>query len=476
MSVDRESLRDNARYLRNVRPVDPEEVYEYLPDQPHPAVVRRALREEAFDLGLRERDDGTFVPVTEEPVPAPGWEPTAFPEQYDRAVESALIEAFGREWYDGDSGHQLRERIRELKENYYRGQAVSYDEEAALAYAVYHGADFYAATGYCLDPLARRGLLDRRLRVLDVGAGTGGPALAIHDYLPDDAVVDYHAVEPSANADVFETVVAETGRNFRTTVHRTTAEALDPAEVGGVDLLVFGNVLSELDAPAATVQRYCETLTDDGTCLLLAPADLETATNLRSVERSVVDGSEFDVYAPTLRLWPDASPSDDGWSFDERTSVTPPATQEQLAGAARPDEFPDREDFDAEQFRNGSVRFAYALLRRDGERRLPVRASPDRHARLAEAETHVTNRVNCLVVKLSRNLADGGNPVYRVGDGSQTVDHYAVSTRESVLNEELRTAPYGTVLSVENVLVLWNDDEEAYNLVCDAETVVDSLG
>jgi hypothetical protein len=84
--------------------------------------------------------------------------------------------------------------------------------------------------------------------------------------------------------------------------------------------------------------------------------------------------------------------------------------------------------------------------------------------------------VNCLVVKLSRNLADGGNPVYRVGDGSQTVDHYAVSTRESVLNTALADAPYGAVLSIENVLVLWNDDEEAYNLVCDAETVVDLVG
>jgi hypothetical protein len=29
------------------------------------------------------------------------------------------------------------------------------------------------------------------------------------------------------------------------------------------------------------------------------------------------------------------------------------------------------------------------------------------------------------------------------------------------------------VVAVENVLALWNDDEEAYNLVVDAETVVD---
>ncbi len=575
MSVDRESLRETAKYLQNVRPVDPEEVYEYLPSQPHPAVVRRALREEAFSLGFREREDGSFVPISEDPVDQPGWEPTQYPPQYDRAVADRLVERYGRDWETGESGHRLRERIRELKETYYRGEQASYDEEAALAYAIYHGADFYAATGYALDPLTERGLLPRRLRVLDVGAGTGSPAVALHDYLPEDAVVDYHAVEPSANADVLEAVLAETGRNFRTTIHRTTAEAFDPGSVGErseddndgsnhdderhgrdesggydegdghdegrsrdgpVDLLLFGNVLSELAEPAATVERYCDALASDGSCLLLAPADLETATGLRSVERTVATpDSELTVYAPTLRLWPGQTPSDRGWSFDERPPLAePPPTQRRLADTAEPDEFPDRDDLDPEQFRNTSVRFAYAILRRDGERRLPVRASADRHARLADSETHVTGRVNTMVVKLSRNLAgddvprdevqrdgvprdgvqrdgvprngvqrdgpvedsegtaggerlasdaeatagsgDDRNPVYRVGDGSQSVDHYAVLTRRSSLNGDLQTAPYGAVLSIENVLVLWNDDERAYNLVCDAETVVDLVG
>lgn len=478
MSVDRESLRETAKYLQNVRPIDPEEVYEYLESQPHPAVVRTALREEAFELGLRETDEGTFVPVDEEPAPAPGWAPTAYPERYDRAVEDLLIERFGRDWATGESGYRLRERIRELKETYYRGEEVSYDAEAALAYAVYHAGDFYAATGYALDPLAERGLLPRRLRVLDVGAGTGGPAVALHDYLPDDAVVEYHAVEPSANVDVLERVLEETGRNFRTTIHRTTAEAFDPGSVGAVDLLLFGNVLSELAEPAATVERYCETLADDGTCLLLAPADLATATQLRRVERAVATPETGrSVFAPPSRLWPDAVPSDRGWSFDEREPIAVPETQARLAEAADPDEFPDREELDADQFRNTSVRFAYALVRPDGERRLPVRANAERHAKLAGSETHVTNRVNLLACKLSRNLADGdGNPLYRVGDGSQTVDHYAVLTNETVLNDDLATAAYGSVLSFENVLVLWNDDEDAYNLVCDGETVVDVVG
>jgi hypothetical protein len=42
-----------------------------------------------------------------------------------------------------------------------------------------------------------------------------------------------------------------------------------------------------------------------------------------------------------------------------------------------------------------------------------------------------------------------------------------------VLNRALLEAEYGDLLHFENVLVLWNDDEAAYNLVVGAETAVD---
>ena len=72
-----------------------------------------------------------------------------------------------------------------------------------------------------------------------------------------------------------------------------------------------------------------------------------------------------------------------------------------------------------------------------------------------------------------RQGASGSNPLYLLGDGSQTVDHFAVLTEPSVLNDDLGTAAYGDLLSIQNALVLWNDDEEAYNVVVDGETTVD---
>ncbi len=466
MTVDRDGVRDAARYLRSVRPVDPAEIHEYVEGRPHPALVRRVLREEAYDLGLVERPDGSFVPVDDDPVPSTGWAPKRVPDRHENALRDLLVDRLGPGWASGDSGDALRDRLAEVKERYYRRTPVDYDETTVLAYAVYHLPGYWAATGYVLDRLAEADLLPRRLRVLDVGAGVGGPALALFDLLPDDAVVDYHAVEASADAaDAFETLV-DPPRGARTTVYRERVES--SAAAGTYDLVLCANVLSELDDPVAVARDLFDRLADDGTFVALAPADRNTATGLRRVERALVDDGRGTVFDPTLRLWPDAAPADDCWSFDVGQSLDAPGVQRDLdarrAGGPGDGTVVNRE-----------VRYAYALVRRDGTRRADVRGDPSRHARLGASERHVTKRVDALAVKLSHDLSGGddANPLFLVGDGSQRTDHFAVLARESALNRALREAPYAAVLALENVLVLWNDDEAAYNLVVDGEAVVD---
>ena len=191
--------------------------------------------------------------------------------------------------------------------------------------------------------------------------------------------------------------------------------------------------------------------------LLLEPADRNTAIELREIERAVAGGdTDATVYAPTLRLWDGVEPDDRGWSFDVQPEITVPAFQDRLAEAAA-----EAGEDDPDAFRNVDVQFAYSLLRRDNERRYPFRASRDRHAKMAAMDDHVTERIDLLAVKLSH--------------GSQTTDHYAVVTKQSGLNRALADADYGAVLAFENTLALWNDDEDAYNLVVDGETVVDRL-
>jgi 2-polyprenyl-3-methyl-5-hydroxy-6-metoxy-1,4-benzoquinol methylase len=462
--TDIDAILDNARYLRNVRPVDPEEIYEYVDGQPHPAVVRRTLREHAFELGLREREDGAFVPVESGTV-TPTFEGVErFPESYARRFEDLLVEAYGAGWPDDDGGDLLRERIDRLKEAYFGDEAVTYDADTALAYGLYHLPDYYAAVQYVLDELGREGLLSRRLRVLDVGAGTGGPALGLHDYLPEASLVDYGAVEPSTAGDVLEHMLDGTRPGFDVTVHRETAR--EHATEGGYDLVVLGNVLSELADPAEVATTYLDALADDGTLLALSPAEERTATGLRTVERELLDRRPAaTVYAPTVRLWPDEEPDDYGWTFRREPDLEAPSFQRRLDEAA---------DGDG-TYRNVDVQFAYLLARTDGRRVVEHTPDPDRVARMASMTDHVTERVDLVALKLSPDLAEDGNPLFKISDGSESVDHYAVLTRESVLNEPLRSAPYGSLLRFENALVLWNDDETAYNLVVDAETVVDRV-
>ena len=459
----RSQIRENAQYLRNVRPLDPEEIFEYVEGRPHPAVVRQVLREEAVDLGLVEREDGTFVPVPEGPLSVAVRSVEQFPREHEERVDAILTEAYGADWASGESGDRLRERVRELKEQYLRGATVEYDELTAHGYALYHLPDYYAVATYLLADLAADGLLPSRLRVLDVGAGVGGPALALTDLLPDDALLDYHAVEPSAAAAVLERLLEPVGSNVQWTVRRERAEEMTLE--GEFDLVLFGNVLSELAEPAAVVTATLETLAEDGTALLVAPADRNTAVQLREVERAVADDGPATVYAPTVRLWPHQTPTSESWSFDRKPDLAVPEMQRRLDDPAG----------GTGEFVNVDVQYAFSVLRTDGRRRIEM--TPDRgtHAPMADAERYVTTRVNLLAVKLSHDLSerDGANPLFLVGDGSQRVDHFAVLTAPSLLNEDLRAAAYGDLLSFQNALVLWNDDEGAYNVVVDGETTVD---
>jgi SAM-dependent methyltransferase len=462
--TDVDAILDNARYLREVRPLDPEEIHEYVADRPHPAVVRRTIREHAYDLGVREREDGSFVPVDEGPASPTFTGVDRFPERYAARFTDRLADRYGPDWHRGDSGDRLRARIDRLTEAYFADETVEYDALTADAYGIYHLPDYYAAVQYVLDDLAAADLLPRRLRVLDVGAGTGGPALGLHDFLPADSLVDYEAVEPSAAAEVLEWLLAETGPAFDATVTRTTAEAYDPDDP--YDLVLFGNVVSELEDPVAVADRYLDALADDGTLVALSPAEERTATRLREVERDLLNRREdATVYAPTVRLWPDATPDDRGWTFRREPDLAVPSFQRRLDGAANGDGTSVNVD----------VQFAYLLVRTDGRRAIEYQPDPGEVARMAEMADHVTGRIDLAALKLSPDLATDGNPLFKLSDGSEAVDHYAVLTRDSSLNEALPRAPYGALLRFENVLVLWNDDEAAYNLVVDGETVVDRL-
>jgi len=467
----RADVRDAARYLQDVRPIDPEEIYEYVEGRPHPAAVSEVLRESAVDLGLLEREGGTFEPVADGPIVVESGPVHALPATHVRRLEDMLVETFGPGWPESEDGDRLRERIRVIKRRYHRGADVDYDRLTALGYAIYHLPATYAAARRELAALAADDLLPTHLRVLDVGAGVGSQALALLDLVPDDVLVEYHAIEPSAAANVLIPMLDGAGRNVHPTVHRTPIEDAPLEEVAGegdIDLALFANVLNELAEPAAVLRRVLETaVAPDGTVLALAPADRNTAIGLRRIERRVADAGPATVYGPTLRLWPGRSPTGQCWSFDAAPDLAVPAVQRRL------DESASDPEHEPGEFVNADVQYASGVLRRDDRRALDVAASRDRYAPMAGADAYVTERVDLLAVKLSHDLAGQGRPLYLIGDGSEAIDHFAVRADDASLTEPLAGADYGAILHFENVLALWNDDEGAYNVVVDDQALVE---
>ncbi len=458
----RTAVRDTAKYLRNIRPIEPSELQDYVTGQPHPAAIREVLREAAVEIGLVEQPNGTFVPVPDDPVSPLGEPVTEFPERYESRLLDLLVDEYGPQWARDQTGDRLRSTIRQLKAEYHHGATVTYDTDTAFGYAIYHLADYYATSQYVCSVLADGGLLSPSLRVLDVGAGVGGPALGLADLLPGDALLAYEAIEPSDPArGILTALMGETGRNTHCTVHPATAETADPE--GTFDLILFANVLSELPDPIATVRRYATKLSPDGTLVLIAPADRTTSTHLRMVERALAD--THPTYAPTLRLWPEYTPADDCWSFDRQPELAIPRVQRRL------DEAGDA----AGEFINVDVQYSYAILRPDVNRYLEFEPTDRELAPMADSPAHVTERVDLAAIKLSHSLSDDGHPLFLIGDGSQQVDHYAVLVNETSLNAALRTAGYGALLRFDGGLVLWNDDEQAVNVVVDEDTVVDLL-
>jgi len=164
----------------------------------------------------------------------------------------------------------------------------------------------------------------RRLRLLDLGAGTGAASAAFFAHFGDD--MDVVAVDQVAAPGVLAADLEKWD--------------LPPRVDGRFDFIVAAHVLNELHAkePAATrvavrarkVQVWCNRLlADGGTLILLEPALRETSRELLAVRDQVV-AAGLVVVAPCLWIGPcPALGRERDWCHDTalRAGVTGPAAR-----------------------------------------------------------------------------------------------------------------------------------------------------
>lgn len=468
------TILDSARYLRQIRPIDPTELVNYVEEDINASEIEQLLTEYSVAFELVKRNDGSFIAADDEPITVAFDGVKEVPSWIDDHIEQALAAQFGDEWASGRSGDRLRSVISEFKQAYFSGEAVDYDEETVLGYALYHFPPSFASIQYVLSELTSASLLPGSLRVLDIGAGVGGQALGLCAFLPDDVLVEYHAIEPSRPATkLLQQLLAETGPNVHPQIDTTPIETASITTT--YDLILCSNVVNELAEPQAVIITLLSHLTETGSLIIVEPADKHTSRELRRIERCVLDATDTTLFSPTIRLWPSLQPTDDCWSFIRQPDLMIPRTQRLLDEGPR--DTPQPREPATGEFINVDVQYSYSIIRQDDQRRIPVTVSRSTYMPLADAASHVTERVRVAVVKLSQKLnreADA-NPLFVIGDGSQDAQWFAVQAVETHSNRFLSRAKYGDVLFISNGLVLWNDDESAYNLVIDDRSVIDLM-
>jgi SAM-dependent methyltransferase len=221
---------------------------------------------------------------------------------------------------DGKVPKFLVDAIEQLRQRFTDGRPRKFEDYSnslatIMGYGWYYFPRSYVATRCVMDELIRAaGWLPagERVRVLDVGAGTGAAGLAVLSALTEHggrtaAEIELVAVDHSSGALRFATEL--TGDFFPRSKFRAVGSGVKEwveksAERDGFDLVVGSYVLNELppDERSALVEGLIEHLRPGGILLLLEPGQPETAWGLAGLAHQLVASGKAKGILP----WPEA--------------------------------------------------------------------------------------------------------------------------------------------------------------------------
>jgi len=469
------------------------EVIPYL-DEPVPVHrIYDMLSPKLKDLGLLAKKVGGDYEISHllPPLPYPlngeeerrvdaFFEESTFPLVLERAIEDYITKKTGKDWTDPVILERLRRAIVAQKDDYWKPlhrRALRYTKGyAVLGYLAYHFPVYFMQTEHLLALLARDGCLKKEMVILDVGTGPGVVPLAIADFYSrlDAARATIHSVERSEEQIEAFTFLAEHGaiKTSRVTIRppvkadiTAISENLLPA---GIDLVIFSNVMNELtgastEERADLVMRYAGRLTGDGTILIVEPAEEVTSTGLRGLALALKKRG-LSIFAPCSFIHSTNCTPDRCWSFVTAKKIRPTRLMNTLAAGDEPF-----------RYVNTDIKYSYVVLRKDGRTRETCRVpSGSRCLRLSQVHRHVEKRVNIIAAKMSEELGDRQTHMFRLCDGSATKPVFAVLPAFHITtgNEAILSAPYGSILQLENVLVRYNKAHDAYNVLVSRTTRV----
>jgi hypothetical protein len=487
-------LLSTIKYVAGTKPVFRlSEIIPYLDEPRTVEELSRALAGKLDKLGLVARRVGNdseisrFIPqepyilnAAESERISAFFEGRELPGVLTQAIEQYISKKVGKDWKDPVIIDRLRKAIVAQKDDYWKPQAkrsLQYTKGySVLGYLAYHFPVYFTQTQYLLSMLARDGLLKKSMTILDVGTGPGVVPLAIADFYSrlEGAKADIYSLEKSeehieAFLHLRDTLVPKGGPVSIKPPVKVDIRDLSNAKIPDkVDLIIFSNMLNELpdidqEGRAAIVARLSEHLASDGSILIIEPADEENATRMRSLTVTLQARGLF-IHSPCAFIWGTPCTAPRCWSFETAPAIKMTFLMDILARCE-----------ESYRFVNTDIKYCYAVLRKDGLKKTSYRLpAGSRYLRLSKIQEHVGKRINVAGLKMSGELGNSRDHVYKICDGTAKTPVYAVLPSYHITpeNDLLTSAPYGSILEMKGVLVRFNKAHNAYNLLVNRNTLV----
>ena len=399
----------------------------------------------------------------------------------ERLIEQYIEKKTAKSWNDPRTIEKIREAVVAQKSSYWKkgkSRKIKYEKGYhILGYLEYQFPVYFVQFQHILHKLAHQGLLKKRMRILDVGTGAGTIPLSIIDYCNrlDDHRAVIHSIEKyDENIEAYKHLVPEYAAfKSRVTIEdpiKADIQKLNMEKIpDNIDLMIFSNVLNELEETsveekADLVMQLSEKLSENGNIIIIEPADKVNSIEARNLTIKL-KARGLGIYGPCSFIWGAGCNPERCWSFEQKADIKPTRLMEAMADCE-----------DSYRFMNTDIKFTYAILRKDKlaekEYQVPAKA---RFARLADMKKHVDKRINVVCSLMSGDLGDEKNSLYKICDGTSRKPVYAVLPFHNITedNATLRTAKYGDIISISNILVNYNSDNDSYNLLVGKGTIIE---
>ncbi len=407
------------------------------------------------------------------------------PPAIERLVGSYIERSCGKDWHKGETARLLRENIVKQKEEYWSGSS-RYPKVRVISYLLYHFPVYFCQFQYLLLELLKGGLLSTKMSIVDAGSGPGTITLSTIDFfhrlleIYSKNKIDikmnlriYSIEKNNENIDCYNELTSlylnqHLQASAVITVNppvRTRIEKAAPPR--NADLIIFSNVLAEMNVPPAerafTVERLASG-SRNPTIIIIEPADLVNSKALRLTQHALVKKG-FTVYSPCSYIWGVGCRGENCWSFQDAGNIRAPEFMRTIAGKE-----------DAYRYINTDMKFSYVILRKDGLAKQTYQAK-GKFMRLSNLRKHIEKRINVVGSVMSGNLGDEKNFVFKICDGSTSIPAYAVlpAFHKNDNNGALLKAGYGGIVEISGTLVRENREFSSYNLLITRNTNVEII-